>query len=91
LDKFREALETAEQFKELSISRNETELLYLYYAILAMNYVRLGREKEAKRAARNVIREFPGYSLEWDKNYGLYKDKEHLERQHRDLRKAGIT
>ena len=90
LDKFREALETAKQFKDLSISRNETDLLYLYYALLAMNYVRLGREKDARRAARNVMREFPGYSLEWDKSYGLYKYKAHLERQHNDLRKAGI-
>ncbi len=91
LDKFREALEIAEKFKDLSNSRNETELLYLYYAILAMNHVRLGHEKQARRAAKNVIKEFPGYSLEWDKSFGLYKDKAHLERQHNDLRKAGIV
>lgn len=35
--------------------------------------------------------EFPGYSLEWDKRFGVYKDKAQLERQHDDLRKAGIT
>ena len=90
LDKFEEALEAAEQFKDLCNSRNETDLLYFYYAVLAMNYVRLGQDKQAKQAARNVLREFPGYSLEWDKSYGLYKDKAHLERQHSDLRKAGI-
>jgi tetratricopeptide (TPR) repeat protein len=91
LNKFEESLETAEQYRDLAISRNETDMLYFYHSISAMNLVRLGREQEARAAAQSIYSEFPGYSLEWDKRFGLYKDKAHLERQHDDLRKAGIS
>jgi adenylate cyclase len=91
LNKFEESLETAEQYRDLAISRNETDMLYFYHSISAMNLVRLGREQEARAVAQSIYSEFPGYSLEWDKRFGLYKDKAHLERQHDDLRKAGIS
>ena len=45
LNKFEESLETAEQYRDLVISRNETDMLYFYHSILAMNLVRLGREQ----------------------------------------------
>jgi hypothetical protein len=55
-----------------------------------MNYIRLGRNQEARKAAAEVKRLFPEYSLEWDRQFSVYKDPAHLERQHEDLRKAGL-
>ena len=55
-----------------------------------MNYVRLGREKEALKEGREVLKLFPDDSLEWDSKASFYKNPEHLARQHEDLRKAGI-
>jgi len=84
------AIGLAEQFHNLAHSRGEEYLLYWYYAILAMNYIRLGRDQEAREAAAEVLRSFPEYSLEWDRQFSVYKDPTHLERQHEDLRKAGV-
>jgi len=84
------AIGLAEQFHNLAHSRGEEYLLYWYYAILAMNYIRLGRDQEAREAAAEVLRSFPEYSLEWDRQFSVYKDPAHLERQHEDLRKAGL-
>jgi hypothetical protein len=55
-----------------------------------MNYVRLGQVKKARKEGAEVFKLFPGYSLEWDSKASFYKCTEHLERQHEDLRKAGI-
>ena len=90
LDRYTEALETAEEFRALAISRKETELLYFYYTILAMNYIRVDQIDAAKVAAKNAIKEFPGYSLKWDESFGLFKEKAHQEKQYKDLKKAGI-
>jgi adenylate cyclase len=85
-----EAIRLAEEFFNLADSRGEKFISYWYYAILAMNYIRLGRDQEAREAAADIIRLFPEYSLEWDRQFSVYKDPEHLERQHEDLRKAGL-
>jgi adenylate cyclase len=90
LDRSAEALELAEQFRNLVESRGETEILLAYHLILAMNYSRLGRDREARAAAAELLRLFPDFSLEWDRQYSCYKDPAHLERQHDDLRKAGL-
>lgn len=90
LNRHSEALEIAENFRTFAINRKETELLYWYYTILAMNYIRLNQIGNANEAARNALVEFPSYSLKWDGDFGLYKHKEHLEKQHGDLKKAGI-
>ena len=91
LDQFGDALVTAEKFKDLSLSRNETELMHWYYGMLAINNIRLGRREEACQAAEALKKVFPGYSLAWDRSFGLYKEQMHLERQHNDLREAGIS
>jgi adenylate cyclase len=85
-----EAIRLAEEFFNLADSRGEKFISYWYYAIVAMNYIRLGRDHEARAAAAEIIRLFPEYSLEWDRQFSVYKDLEHLERQHEDLRKAGL-
>jgi len=86
-----EAIRLAEKLYRLADSREEKFISYWYYAIMAMNYIRLGRNEEAQRAAAEVRRIFPEYSLEWDKQFSVYRDPEHLERQHEDLRKAGLS
>ena len=86
-----EAVRLAKQFHSLADSRGEKFISYWYHAILAMNYIRLGRNQEARKAAAEVRRLFPEYSLEWDRQFSIYKDPAHLERQHEDLRKAGLS
>lgn len=90
LGRHEEAVVQAEDFRNLADSRGEEYLLYWYHSMLAMNYIRLGRHQEAQEAAAKVLRGFPEYSLEWDRQFSVYKDPAHLERQHEDLRKAGI-
>ncbi|MEJ2100051.1 MAG: tetratricopeptide repeat protein, partial [Desulfobacterales bacterium] len=85
-----EAIRLGEQLYSLADSRGEKFISYWYHAILAMNYIRLGRNQEARKAAAEVKRLFPEYSLEWDRQFSVYKDPAHLERQHEDLRKAGL-
>jgi len=90
LDKYEESIATTREFINLAKSRGDEELLYFAHCSLAMNYVRLGREQEARKEGAEVLRLFPKYSLEWDRKASFYKHTEHLERQHKDLRKAGI-
>ena len=90
LGKYEEAVAFAEQLRTLAQSRGEDNILRSSHLILAINYIRLGREKEARAAATEVLRLFPSFSLEWDRLYSCYKDPGHLERQHEDLRKAGL-
>ena len=85
-----EAIKLAKQLHGLAKRRGEKFISYWYHAILAMNYIRLGRNEEARKAAAEVKRLFPEYSLEWDREFSVYKDPALLERQHEDLRKAGI-
>jgi adenylate cyclase len=85
-----EAIRLAEEFFNLAESRGEKFISYYYYAIVAMNYIRLGRDQEARNAAAEIKSLFPEYSLEWDRQFSVYKDPAHLERQHEDLRKAGL-
>jgi adenylate cyclase len=86
-----EAIKLAEKLFSLADNRGEKFISYWHYAILAMNYIRLGRDEEAKKAASEVHRLFPEYSLEWDRQFSVYRDPAHLERQHEDLRKAGLS
>ena len=89
--RYAEAVESAMDFLKLAEDRGDSELLYFGHAALAMNYVRLNRLKDAHLAAQRVFHYFPQYSLEWDKKASFYKYPEHLEQQHDDLRKAGIS
>jgi adenylate cyclase len=85
----KEAIEIAERYRELIKSRGE-EFILPYPLILAINYIRLGQEKKACEAAAELLRIFPIFSLEWNRKYSYYKNPSHLERQHEDLRKAGL-
>ncbi|MGI9569802.1 MAG: hypothetical protein ACR2PH_08720, partial [Desulfobulbia bacterium] len=89
--RYQEAVESAKDFMTMAEERGDSELLYFGHTSLAMNYVRLGRLEDARLAAKRVLRLFPKYSLEWDRKASFYKYPEHLEQQHEDLRKAGIT
>ena len=86
-----EAIKLAEELHSIADRRGERFISYWYYAILAMNYIRLGRVQEARKAAAEVRRRFPQYSLEWDRQFSVYRDPAHLDRQHEDLRKAGLS
>jgi tetratricopeptide (TPR) repeat protein len=86
-----EAIELAEKYLSFSQSRGEDAFVWPCYLMLTINYVRLGREQEAREAAAGLLRSFPNYSLEWDRQYSHYKNPAHLEQQHEDLRKAGLT
>lgn len=90
LDRYEESVAKTKEFLNLAENRGEDELLYYGHCILAMNYVRLGREKEACKEGKEVLKLFPEYSLKWDSKASFYKDPKHLERQHKDLKKAGI-
>jgi len=85
-----EAIELAEKYRKLTQSRGEDEFLWPYALMLAMNYIRLGQEKEAREASAELLRLFPLYSFEWDRKFSYYKNPSHLEHQHEDLRKAGL-
>jgi hypothetical protein len=57
---------------------------------MAANYIRLDREEDARAHAAELLRIFPGYTLELDRKTSFFRDpaikKPYLE----DLRKAGI-
>ena len=88
--KYEDAVVFSKQFRNLAETREEEVLLWVSHLILAMNYIRLGREKEAREEGVEVLRLFPSFSLEWNRLYSCYKDPAHLERQQEDLRKAGL-
>jgi adenylate cyclase len=89
IGRYEEAKDAAEQFRRLAQSRGE-EILWVAYIMLAMNYIRLGRDQDARRAAAELIRLYPDYSLEVGRRYACYQDPNMLERQLEDLRKAGL-
>lgn len=89
IGRYEEAKDSAEQFLRLAQSRGE-EIVWAAYLVLALIYVRLGREQEARLAAAESIRLNPDYSLEVDRRYSCYRDLRILEGQHEDLRKAGL-
>jgi adenylate cyclase len=91
LDRHEEAIESAEKYLKLSRSRGEDAFIWPCYLMLTINSIRLGREQEAREAAARLLRSFPNFSLEWDRQYSYYKNPADLERQHEDLRKAGLT
>jgi adenylate cyclase len=90
LGRHNEAIRFTEQLRNLAESRGEAEIMLAYHLMLAMNYIRLGRDQEALAAASELLRLNPDFSLEWDRQYSCYQDPTHLELQHEDLRKAGL-
>lgn len=89
--RYREAVEMAKTFLNMAESRGDLELLYFGHASLAMNYIRMGMDEDARLAAKRVLHYFPKYSLEWDRKASFYQNPDHLKQQHDDLKKAGIT
>jgi adenylate cyclase len=89
IGRYEEAKDSAEQFRRLAESRGD-QIAWAAYLMLAMNYIRLGREREARLAVLESARLNPDYSLEVDRRYSCYRDLSILERQHEDLRKAGL-
>jgi adenylate cyclase len=89
--KYSEAVEMANEFLSMAKDRGDSELIYFGHAILAMNYIRLGKDEDARLSAKRVLHYFPKYSLEWDRKASFYKYPEHLEQQHDDLKKSGIS
>jgi adenylate cyclase len=88
--KYFESVEIANEFLSMAEDRGDSELIYFGHALLAMNYIRLGKDEDARLAATRVLHYFPKYSLEWDRKASFYKNPDHLKQQHDDLRKAGI-
>jgi adenylate cyclase len=89
IGRYEEAKDSAEQFRRLAESRGD-QIAWAAYLMLAMNYIRLGREREARLAVLESTRLNPDYSLEVDRRYSCYRDLNIIERQHEDLRKAGL-
>jgi len=58
--------------------------------MLALSNIRLGLDQDARRAAAEVMRLYPEYSLEVARQYACYQDQNMLERQLDDLRRAGL-
>jgi adenylate cyclase len=86
---YEEAKDSAEEFRRLAESRGD-QIAWAAYLMLAMNYIRLGKEREARLAVLESARLNPDYSLEVDRRYSCYRDLSVIERQHEDLRKAGL-
>jgi adenylate cyclase len=61
-----------------------------YHYILAINYIRLGKEKQARYHAEEYLKLKPEFNLEMARRSSPYKDPAHVEKQITDLRKAGI-
>jgi len=90
LGRHEDAVATTKKCLQLVENRGGGAAVWVSHVVLAMNYIRLGREEEARAHAAEVLRINPKYSFEWDRKYSPYKDPAHLERQFEDLRKAGL-
>ncbi len=64
--------------------------IYVGYLNLAVNYMLLGREEEARFHAAELLRTNPSYSLEAYQSRNPYKNPADMERWLEPLRKAGI-
>lgn len=60
------------------------------YALLASCYGHLGRIEESREAWAQVLRNEPGFSLEWRRRVLPYRTPEIFERRIEGLRKAGL-
>ena len=58
LDKFEESIARAKEFLNLAESRGDNELLYFGHCIMAMNYVRLGRDEGRPCGRRRSLEAF---------------------------------
>ena len=63
---------------------------YGFHIVLALNYIQLGKEKQARYHAEEALKLNPEFNLEVARRTSPYKDPAHVEKQIADLRKVGI-
>jgi len=80
----------AKKHLKLIESRGGTDTFW-QHLILAQNYIRLGKEKEARYHAAEGLRVNPKYTFKWEREGSMYRDPALIEQQIDDLRKAGLT
>jgi tetratricopeptide (TPR) repeat protein len=90
LGSYKEAVSFAEQYYNVAEGLGHIEAIWGYYLMLTLNYIRMGLDQEARDALAELLRLFPIFSLEWNRQYSCYKDPKYLESQQKDLRKAGL-
>lgn len=90
LGQYEKAIATATKHLELINERGGTDTFW-QHLILAQNYIRLGKDKEAQYHAAEGLRQNPDYTFKWEREGSMYKDPDLIEQQIEDLRKAGLT
>jgi adenylate cyclase len=90
LDRYEEAISFAKQYRHVAEALGLGEVIWVYYLMLTLNYVRMGLDQEARDALVQLLRLFPEFSLEWNRIYSVYSDPNYVESQQKDLRKAGL-
>ena len=84
MGRYKEALEAAEESRK----RNPDEMVS--HIMLAVTYIELGRNEDARASAAEVLRINPNFTLEWMAKMLPWKNKEDVNRLMEDLRKAGL-
>jgi len=91
MERYEEGLEIAEQ--QLHLVKNRGVFgrgLIISHLILTEANIHLGREEEARKHAKEVLKIDPGFSLEELSKSTFYKDPTHLESRLEVLCKAGL-
>ena len=88
--RYEEAISVVRKFHKLAGSHIHDEAIWAYHLMLAMNYIKLGPDQEARDALAELLQLFPDFSLEWNRIYSAYRDPKYLEAQQEDLKKAGL-
>jgi adenylate cyclase len=84
MGRYKEALEAAEESRKI----NPDEMVS--HIMLAVTYIELGRDEDARAAAAEVLRIHPNFTTEWMAKMLPWKNKEDVNRLMEDLRKAGL-
>lgn len=90
LGRYEEAISIAEQYRHVAEYLGLSETIWVYYLMLTLNYMRIGLDQQARNALAELLQLFPGFSLEWNRIYSVYRDPKYLEAQQEDLKKAGL-
>ena len=90
LGRHEEAISLARQYRNVADKLGFSEIIWVYYLMLVLNYMRMGLDQEARDALAELLQLFPEFSLEWNRRYSSYRDPNYLESQQKDLRKAGL-
>jgi adenylate cyclase len=92
MERYEKGLKIAEQ--QLQLVKNRGEFgrgLIMSHLILTEVNIHIGREKEARKHAKEVQRIDLGFSLEEFKKSAFYKDPTHLQSRLSVLREAGLN